>query len=259
MKLFTYATSPYCRKVQMVLDYKGLPYDRTERCFSLDRLPDLLEASPRAEVPALVLDDGRTITDSSIICAYLEEQFPHPPVYPTDPWERARCRMIEELCDTTFDAVGFNYFLAKWARPGVPEARAIEEHAVREMRALLVRLERELGGRPFLCGTFGLADMVAFCHVGGARAMGIDLAADGYPGLAAWTTRVREVPCVQADLRNVAAALEHLKGNLAAEFEGPDGKIHWRSDRLEWPIRHGFLSLIDREFAASKVMFPPEA
>jgi len=67
MKLFTYATSPYARKVRMALDYKSVSYEPLERCYSIDRKEDLRCVTPRAEVPTVVLDDGRTITDSTII------------------------------------------------------------------------------------------------------------------------------------------------------------------------------------------------
>ena len=51
MKLFTFATSPYARKVRMELDYKGVSYEAIERCYSLDRKEDLRCANVRAEVP----------------------------------------------------------------------------------------------------------------------------------------------------------------------------------------------------------------
>jgi glutathione S-transferase len=90
MKLFTFATSPYARKVRIVLDYKGIAYEPIERCYSLDRKEDLRSTSERAEVPVLVLDDGRSIADSTIISEYLEQAFPAPPVYPRDAFERSK-------------------------------------------------------------------------------------------------------------------------------------------------------------------------
>lgn len=92
MKLFTFATSPYARKVRMVLDHKGIAYEPIERCYSLDRKEDLRAANARAEVPTLVLDDGRAIADSTIICEYLEQVYPTPALFPADPVERARMR-----------------------------------------------------------------------------------------------------------------------------------------------------------------------
>ena len=46
MKLFTFATSPYARKVRIVMDYKGIAYEPVERCYSLDRKEDLRDGEP---------------------------------------------------------------------------------------------------------------------------------------------------------------------------------------------------------------------
>ena len=165
MKLFTFATSPYARKVRIVLDYKGITYEPIERCYSLDRKEDLRAASIRAEVPVLVLDDGRTIADSTIICEYLEQVYPQPAVFPVDPYQRARMRRIEDVCDRTFDAIGFGYFLGV-LRKDAPEAESIKSAAREECRALLGVLERELeAGGDYFCGAIGLADFAAICHV----------------------------------------------------------------------------------------------
>lgn len=200
MKLFTYATSPYARKVRIALDYKGVSYEPLERCYSIDRQEDLRCVAPRAEVPTVVLDDGSVITDSTIICEYLEEVYPQPSLYPKDPYERARMRMLEDLCDRSLDAVGFGFGLAV-VREHEQEAHAMKQAATEELGRLLAVLERELDERNFFCGELSLAD----------------------------------------------------------EFEGPDGRIQWRDSRLEWPIRHGFIDLVAREFHAGKMMFPPDA
>jgi glutathione S-transferase len=149
MQLFSFATSPYARKVRIVLDYKGVPYESCERCYSLDRKDDLRNASIRAEVPVLVLDNGRTIYDSTIICEFLEQGYPDPAIFPKDAFERARMRMIEDLCDRTFDAIGFGYFFGV-LRKDAPESTAMREAAKTECRALMEKLENELGGRPLL-------------------------------------------------------------------------------------------------------------
>lgn len=255
MKLFTFATSPYARKVRMVLEYKGLECEMVERCYSLDRKPDLREASERAEVPVLVLDDGRPIVDSTIICEYLEDAHPNPPLFPVDPFERARMRAIEDLCDRTFDANVFGYFLAV-VRSSASEAEAMKGAARAEFKALLARLEGELDGRGFFCaGALSLADLAAICYVPVAHAMRLRMSE--FPRLASWEKRMRAIPLVAADLERARKAMAH--GDLASEFEGPDGRIHWRDSRLEWPLRHGLVDFIAREFHAGKMMFPPDA
>lgn len=256
MKLFTFSTSPYARKVRMVLDYKGVPYEPVERCYSLDRKEDLRNASRRAEVPVLVLDDGRTISDSTIICEYLEQVYPTPAVFPRDAYERARMRMIEDLCDRSFDAVGFGYYFGL-LRKDAPESAAIQSAAREECRALLEILERELGERDYFCGADPtLADFAAVTHAPLANAMRLEM--KDLPRTMAWMRRMREVPAVAGDRERASKAWQGAH-NLAAEFEGPDGRVHWRDSRLEWPLRHGFIDLVAREFHGGKMMLPPDA
>src|SRR5260370_29651103 len=151
MKLFTFATRPYARKVRMLLDLKKVEFEPVERCSSLDRKDDLRAACARGEVPTLVLDDGRTIIDSTIICEYLEEAFPTPSIFPANPYERARMRMIEDLCDRAFDAVSYGYWIAT-ARKDAAESVAMIDASRDEFSHLLARLGDELCGREF----FGL-------------------------------------------------------------------------------------------------------
>jgi glutathione S-transferase len=256
MKLFCFSTSPYARKVRMAMDFKGVPYEPFERCYSLDRKEDLRTASKRAEVPVLILDDGRTIADSTIICEYLEQVYPTPSIFPRDAWERARARSIEDLCDRTFDAVGFGYYLGV-LRKDTPESAAIQQAAKDECRALMERLDHELDGHEFFCGAAPtVADFAAVCHTPLAMAMRLDL--KDLNRVTSWMRRMREIPAVAQDRERASKAWQGAH-NLAAEFEGPDGRIHWRDSRLEWPIRHGFVDLVAREFHAGKILFPPDA
>jgi hypothetical protein len=64
---------------------------------------------------------------------------------------------------------------------------------------------------------------------------------------------MRRTPAVVADRERVSKAM------VADEFEGPDDRVPWRDSRLEWPIRHGFIDFVTREFHADKMMFPPDA
>jgi hypothetical protein len=118
-------------------------------------------------------------------------------------------------------------------------------------------LERELGDHPFFCGAEPtLADFAAITHAPLARTMRLDRTAT--PRVNAWMERMRTIPAVADDHTRAAKAWQGVH-NLAAEFEGPDGRIHWRDSRLEWPVRHGFIDLVAREFHAGKMMFPPDA
>ena len=164
-------------------------------------------------------------------------------------------RAIDDLCDRTFDATVFGYFLGV-VRSAAPESKAMQDAGRAEFKALLARLESELGGRDYFCGAaLSLADFAAICHLPVARVMHLPM--NEFPRLAAWEKRMRAIPLVAADLESARKAM--AEGNIADEFEGPDGRVHWRDSRLEWPIRHGFVDFIAREFHAGKMMFPPDA
>ncbi len=104
----------------------------------------------------------------------------------------------------------------------------MKQAAAHELRSLLALLERELGGRNFLCGDLSLADLAASCYVPGAQTMGVK--SSDFPQLQAWVDRMRRIPVVAADHERISKAMSELR-SIADEFEGPDGRIHWRDSR----------------------------
>ena len=100
------------------------------------------------------------------------------------------------------------------------------------------------------------ADLAAIGHVPAARAMGIELGA--MPRLKAWTNKMVSVPAVKGDREPLVRALAKVH-DISSELVGPDGRIHWRDSRLEWPVRHGFIDFVAREFHGGRMMFPPQA
>lgn len=103
MKLFASPTSPYARKVRIVLLEKGLPFELVEDSpWEVNtRIPSL---NPLGKVPVLVLDNGETIYDSPVIVGYLETLGAAPALLPVDPLERVRVRQLEALADGVLDA-----------------------------------------------------------------------------------------------------------------------------------------------------------
>lgn len=98
--------SPYAQKIRILLREKGLAfeYQTPDAIGSGGDNPTLAQLNPRFEVPSLT-HDGITIFDSTIILEYLEERFPTPAMMPKAPADRARMRMIEEVCDTHWEAI----------------------------------------------------------------------------------------------------------------------------------------------------------
>lgn len=102
MKLFQTYDSPFPTRVRLLLYAKNIPVEIIEPPgfhSSAESKGDYLQVNPIGRVPALVLDDGRALPESEVICEYLEDAYPEPSLRPADPFERARMRLISRICD----------------------------------------------------------------------------------------------------------------------------------------------------------------
>jgi glutathione S-transferase len=176
-RLFQFSTSPFCAKVRKLLEYKGVEYELIEVDY-LER-KELLLASGQITVPALTLDNGDSVVDSTRIAMRLEELYPQPTIFP--PGQRglhiALARYIDgPLEDEVFPAAVPDE-LAHFHRQG-PDREAMwrlirerrygagfVDRCVREHQecldravAALTAFEEQLGAGAFLTGRIGLAD-----------------------------------------------------------------------------------------------------
>ena len=104
MRLYDYFRSSAAYRVRIALNLKGVvPDERTYVHLRMgnQRAQDYLALNPQGLVPALALDDGRVLTQSLAIVAYLDETHPEPPLLPPDAEGRARVRGIalQIACD----------------------------------------------------------------------------------------------------------------------------------------------------------------
>lgn len=182
MKLYFNQTSPYARKVRVVVAEKGLA--DTIDMIDVDpwaSTPELLAAAPLSKVPALVTADGVTITESDAIVRYLDEYRNQPQMFPQDPAARAeayaRIALAQGMIDAAFDAV------IERRRPAGQQS---EEWVSRQHRALVRGLAMAASAtRPegrFDLGDVSLACMLAYLDF---RLPQITWR-DSWPALAAW-------------------------------------------------------------------------
>jgi len=154
--------SPYVRKVLVFLYLKGIPYeiDPIVPFMGDDRFSKL---SPIRRIPVLI-DDQVTLTDSSVICQYLEERHPEPALFPRSIPERARARWLEEYADTRmgevliwrlFNQVAINPHV--WGEK--TDAEVLNRTLREEIPAVLDYLETELPAAGFLFETLSIADI----------------------------------------------------------------------------------------------------
>ncbi len=155
--------SPYVRKVLVVLERKGIPYDIDPIVpfFGDERFAAL---SPLRRVP-VYRDDCVTLCDSTVICEYLEDRHPEPALAPRDPALRARDRWLEEFADTRMGEVMiwrlFNQVAIKPRVWGEKTDEAVLRHALEvELPHVLDYLETQLPAAGFLFGEEpGIADV----------------------------------------------------------------------------------------------------
>ncbi len=91
LTLYTTPDDIQCHRARLVLAAKGVAYERVlvDPAAPPD---DLFELNPYGGTPTLV-DRDLTLFDTSVVCEYLDERYPHPPLMPIDPLSRARLRV----------------------------------------------------------------------------------------------------------------------------------------------------------------------
>jgi glutathione S-transferase len=199
MKIIGSFVSPYVRKVLACMNLKRLEYqiDPITPFFGNDEFERL---SPLRRIPVLI-DGDFTVSDSSVICAYLDDAYPGHPLFPADPKERARARWLEEFADTRLgDLFIWALFYQKVVRPAVWGEPTDEERVAKAEKEDIPRtldyLERELPADGFLFGDIGAADIsIASFFRNGAYA-GFETDAARWPRTAAFVGRVLEHPCI---------------------------------------------------------------
>jgi glutathione S-transferase len=184
--------SPYVRKVLVCLEIKGIAYevDHLVPFFGDDRFSRL---SPLRRIPVLV-DGDLVLTDSSVICQYLEDLQPTPSLLPADIRDRARARWLEEYADTRMgDVFIWQYFNQIAIRPSVwgekGDRALVDKTLAEDIPAVLDYLEAEAPADGFRFGAMGLADIAPACFFRNAGWVRFQIDAGRWPRAAAWMAR----------------------------------------------------------------------
>jgi len=187
--------SHYNEKVRWALDFKGVEHERKAPPAPFHMVVSLARTRGEHKTFPMMRINGRSIGDSTAIIAALEEAYPQPPLYPSDPADRLRALELEDFFDEELgphlrllawhylrqDPERFRNF-AEQAAPGPLRSRRFSGwaadtflkaryHVADDDRATIARdkvagamdrLEEELGNREYLVGdTFTVADLTA--------------------------------------------------------------------------------------------------
>ena len=216
MKIIGSFVSPYVRKVLVCLELKGIAYqvDPITPFFGNEEFGRL---SPLRRIPVLV-DGDLVLTDSTVICEYLDETHRDPPLLPSEPKERARARWLDEFADTRLgDVFIWGLFYPKmvhprvWGEPG--DENRIQASLTVEIPAALDYLEGELPDSGYIFGEMGLADISVATFFRNANYAGFTVDPNRWPKTARFVETILGHPIFQKLLK-----LEQIQ--LGASIEG---------------------------------------
>ncbi len=215
------------QKVRLALAEKNLPFESRVIDWSLqDHLSDwYLRLNPNGVVPTLV-HDGEPVIDSSVICEYLDEVFPDPPIGPRDALGRARMRAwmrySEEVPTPAIRVPSFNKLFARGLKAMPQESFAslterlpLRKHFYREMgpegfspqateaameklSKCLRRMADALEKTDFLLGDYSIADILIIPTIVRLEDLGLSEMWADLPQIAAWFARVQARPSFAA-------------------------------------------------------------
>jgi glutathione S-transferase len=162
MKLLGSVTSPFVRKVRVVLLEKRIDFEFVTDYLAGGDRPLIDQHNPLGKIPALVLDDGLCLFDSQVITEYLDAISPVGHLIPEPTRDRTLVKRWEALADGILDA-GVAIVLEK-RRPANEQSPAWMERQKGKMERGVAMMARELGSRPWCMGeAFNLADIATGC------------------------------------------------------------------------------------------------
>jgi glutathione S-transferase len=166
MKLIGALTSPYVRKVRIVMAEKKLDFQLVlEDVWNSDQV---LVSNPLGKVPCLVMEGGEAVFDSRVIVEYLDTLSPVGKLIPQAGRERAEVRTWEALADGLVDASILARLEATWkGRADGERSQAWIDRQMSRVDSALQALARGLGDRPWCVGNhLTLADIATGCALG---------------------------------------------------------------------------------------------
>ncbi|KAH0736961.1 hypothetical protein KY290_035666 [Solanum tuberosum] len=152
VKLIGVTLSPFSRRVEWALKFKGVEYEFIEENLQ-NKSPLLLESNPIHKKIPVLIHNGKPICESMVILEYIDETFEGPSILPKDPYDRAIAHFWAKFLDDTCIPLLGKVLFGKGE-----EAEKSKE----EFGELLKILDNELKDKKYFVGDkFGFADVAA--------------------------------------------------------------------------------------------------
>ena len=167
MKLLGSSSSPYVRKVRVVMAEKKLDYVFVPEDVWVAQTT-IAASNPLGKVPCLVMEGGEALFDSRVIVEYLDTLSPVGKLIPTVGRERAEVKTWEALADGLLDASVLARLEATWGgRTDEQRSPAWIDRQLGKVQASVKAMSQGLGEKPFCAGIhLSLADIAVGCALG---------------------------------------------------------------------------------------------
>ncbi len=220
LTLHGFAASNYYNIVKYALLYKELPFQENLIFAGSD---ELLRVSPVGKVPAITTDEGVTLSESSVICDFIEETYPAIPLYPESATERAAVRQIMKISELYFELPSRRLIPYVFSGTNAPDA--VKEEVRQVLNRGITALNRLCQFSPWIAGEqFTMADIYVhyvntIVNAFAATQLDWDVLAE-IPGMKEWNDTMSQSDIAQkieADrLANMPKFMQHVKAQIQA-------------------------------------------
>lgn len=196
MRLFYSPTSPFARKVRVLIAEKAIDGIELVTVSPFDAPAELVTSNPLSKVPALILGDGRALYDSPVICEYLDQASGGTLLIPLGGDERWQVLRRQALADGIMETC-LSLALEVNRRPENERSPDWIEHWCRTMRRSTDALETEIGSYSASIDIGHIATACALAYLDFRAAQHVDWRT-GRPELAAWFGEFLQRPSMLA-------------------------------------------------------------
>lgn len=207
--------SNYYNKIKLALMEKGIAFE--EKIAHPAQTEELLKDSPMGKVPFLRTNRG-VLTESQVLTEYIEDMFPEPPLYPQDPFARARNRELIEHIELHLELPARRLYAEAFFGGKVSdETRAEVEKLLKKGLRSLAQLAQFT---PYIAGSsFTHADCAAWVHLplvnqATTKIYGCDMLEEMLPAAKPYLQIIGERPCAKAVNAGRKAAVDGFLSSL---------------------------------------------
>ena len=214
IKLHGVTASPFVRKVVLCLELKGLSYEQID-VYPVN-IPESFKAiSPLMKIPALE-DGGLKVSDSTVICEYLNDKYPGYSLMPASAEDKAMSRWYEEYADSTLIGLASGIFFERLLKPmlGQETDEAVVEAIIHhKLPKHYEYIESFIPATGFLFGSeLKLADIALATHFLNASYAGYEVDTALAPKFNAYMQRFKAeslvAKCIERDIQFFQALKE---------------------------------------------------